>query len=315
MAAIDGTGGLKNLGQTYGTGSGGTLDKGSSVGGGVSSQDGVVPPGGGGTGNAALDQALNTLFPLPRNSSDTLNRLETTQNAPTVQEYEEALKTLLAAVRDPDMLAKLMVEMSSMSRQNALDARLAARSQARSELKGPAAETRESAQKMLISAVVGVALAVVGAVVAFSGAAKSMAATKSSASHTQDAMQANKIMDNAGDGLSDAGKLKLTHQASGSEALAKMSQAKADSLNMLTNAIGGLINAFKGMTEGTVSSEAKKDEAQGMELAAAAQDSQAFADMAKQFTDELQEMIRSAIQFLKDMHQVETDMMATASRL
>lgn len=314
MAGIDNTGGVRgffNMNQT-----GGTTAKdgtGQGVGGGVNGQGGEVPPG---TGTQfKIESMLANLFPQNQVTGDTRTKSLGKDDAATLKEFESALKTLLAAVRDPDMLSKLMVEMSSMSRQNALDARLNARSQARSELEGQAAETRESAQKMMISAIVGMVLAVVSAVISIAGAAKSISATKNTAGHVKDSIQANKIMDNAGDGLSDAGKMKLSHQAAGSEALGKISQAKADSMTQLTGALAGLSNAFKSMSEGILNSEAKKDEAQGQMLAAAAQDSQANADMAKQFMDELEEMIRTAIQFLKDMQQAETDMMATASRL
>lgn len=281
------------------------------AGSGVNSQGGPVPPS---SSDNRFSPSLSMLFDASSNRAGSEARLENSQNAPTLAEFESALKALLSSVRDPDMLAKLMIEMSSMSRQNALDARLQARSQARSELEGQAGETREAAQKMLVSAIVGLIMAVVSLAVSVVGAAMSGSASKDAASNSKDAIKANKLMDET-DNLTGADKLKLEHKASGSDSLARISNTKADSINQVTGALTGFANALKGALEGSLNASAKMDEADGQMLAAAAQDSQANADMAKQFMDELQELIRSALQFLKDMQQAETDMMATASRL
>jgi len=315
MASIDNLGRTSGITSTFGTGGTDQTSRGPGVGGGVSNQSGAIPPGdSGGTQNFS---ALANLFTASGSTGGGIARLDRTdpQQTLTLKEYEAALKTVLDAVRDPDVLAALLIEMTSMSRQNALDSRLQARSQARSELEGQAAETREAATKMLASAIVGMVISVVSAAIAIGGAAKSGGSIKESASHTKDAHQANKIMDSAEGGLSDAGKLKLTHQADNAGALARNAQLKGDLTTQLTGALTGLANAVKSLTEGSLGAASKMDDAQGQELAAAAQDTQANADVAKKIMDELEEMIKAAIQFLKEMAQAETDMMATASRL
>ncbi len=285
MATVDSTGKSYGTYGTYGTDQGGGTDKTSGPGKGQSVGSGVI---GGNTGNVPVGQGGGG-----------------------------SGGSQVSSVRDPDKLATLIMEFASMSRQNALDVRLAARAQARSELEGQASETREAAQKALIAAAVSFAFAVVSAVISIGSAVSSIGKIKEGLASTKDAIQTQKIADGiTGNGLGDlANKSKLNHIAEGMQKSGDAAIKLGDARSQLGQAISGLMNAVGKLSEGILQGMSKYDEARGQELAAAAQDSQANADFAKQFMDELQEMLNAAMQFLKEMAQAETDMMATASRL
>ena len=312
MMSIDGIGGSRGFGidqtNTGGRTEGPANTRG--VGGGVANSGGALPPGIADTVVASLTRA----FSPPEDTNAARTRLENSGQGKGAAEFEAALKDLLSAVRDPDMLGKLLIEMSSMSRQNALDARLAARSQARGELEAQAGQTREAAQKMLASAIVGAVVAVVSAVITIGGASKAAGQLKQSAMDSMKGVEINKIMDKT-KGLTENQTSKLTHMADATNSTAKIAQGKADIINQVTGALSNLFNAVKGLTEGTLNAAAKMSEATGQEFAASAQDSQANADLSKKFMDELEEMINTALKFIKELQQAETDMMATASRL
>lgn len=285
------------------------VGKAGSVGSGVTTSSGPLPPGGGGD---ALTSLLRAFTP-PSDPGAALNRLEGPDGDARAK-FEAALKDLLAAFKDPDLLSKLMLELGALTRQNALDARLSARDQARSELEAQAGQTREAAMKSLASAIVGTVIAVVSAAISIGGAMKGASQLKNSANAIKDGMQANKILDRSIE-ISDQAQQKLTNAANNASSMAKIAQGKAETISQLTSGLSGLTNALKGLVEGSLGAAAKMDEAKGQEFAAASQDSQANADMAKKFMDELEEMVRTAIQFIKELQQAEADMMATASRL
>lgn len=321
MATVDTTGKTFGTYGTYGTDQGGGTDKTSGPG---KSQN--VGPGllGGKSDNVPVGQnggttpgtQVPTFSTSPGNVGETAGRLES--NPPlTNEQLKEAIASLMSSVRDPDQLAKLIMEFASMARQNALDVRLAARAQARSELEGQANETREAAQKALIAAAVSFAFAVVSAVISIGSAVASIGKIKEGLSQTKDAIQTQKIADGiTGTGIGDlANKSKLNHVAEGLQKSGDGLIKLGDARSQLGQAISGLMNGIGKLSEGILQGMSKYDEAEGQELAAAAQDSQANADFAKQFMDELQEMLNAAMQFLKEMAQAETDMMATASRL
>jgi len=321
MATVDSTGKSYGTYGTYGTDQGGGTDKTSGPGKGQSVGSGVI---GGNTGNVPVGQGgggsggsqVPSFNTRSGDTGATSNRLES--NPPlTNEQLKQAIATLMSSVRDPDKLATLIMEFASMSRQNALDVRLAARAQARSELEGQASETREAAQKALIAAAVSFAFAVVSAVISIGSAVSSIGKIKEGLASTKDAIQTQKIADGiTGNGLGDlANKSKLNHIAEGMQKSGDAAIKLGDARSQLGQAISGLMNAVGKLSEGILQGMSKYDEARGQELAAAAQDSQANADFAKQFMDELQEMLNAAMQFLKEMAQAETDMMATASRL
>lgn len=251
----------------------------------------------------------------PANTDAATTRAEGALDNLSQAEIEDLAKKILSAFRDPDALGRLMVEFAAMSRQNALDERLSARASARAELEGQAGEMRSAAAKMMAAAIVSFVIAVVMAVVSVVSAVK---AVKSAAAAESQVKQS--IGDQAkADKFAAAGDTQkasqLSHSADAAKSQADLINRKAEAMNQLMNAVTGFLGGISKGIEGSLNAQAKIDEAKGVERSAAAQDAQAEADMAKKFMEELEELIRATIQFLKQMQDAEADMMATASRL
>jgi hypothetical protein len=226
---------------------------------------------------------------------------------------EERMSAFNSLVNDPDMLAELMIKFSTMGRQQALDARLAARAEARAQLEGQAGETRDAADKMKTGAWVSFALAAASALVSIGSAAsavKSLNSVKSLNKQTFDLdFQANAPMTNSAAKQGTAALSKNTgRQADAALQAMQIQTAGAQGLAKLSDA-GGQAGA------GHLQANAKKDEADGQMMAAAAQDSQAQADFAKQQMDDMKEMMKTAMEFIKELNRLETELMANFTRL
>lgn len=227
---------------------------------------------------------------------------------------EDRLKSLMSLVSDPDMLSKLMIDFANMSRQNALDSRLAAREQAKSDLMAAAGETREAAEKQLTGAIVSMVIAVVVAVVSVVAFVSSVGGAAKSFNQSKEAAQATKIADTAKASGSSAAP-KLGEAANVAGATAGQTSNNVQALNGLMQALGGLLNAASQGTSQIFQSQATVDQAEGQEMQALATEEQANADIAKKVVEDLEELVKSAIQFLKAIQDAETDLMATMTRV
>lgn len=206
-----------------------------------------------------------------------------------------------------DFLARVMIEQAAEQRKNALDSRLSAREQAKSELMNQAAkmekaaeESKSAAYQAMITTVVmsSVALAAstTGAVLGGLSAVKQGSAFK-------DAIASGKTIKEAATSAStglSAGWTKVGKAADGLGGAQQMGQ--------LGQAGGGYISA-----QGEAA--AKTLDAEGQREAARAQDSQTKADLSKDSQEALNQMIQSIIQFLKDLQEAKAEQMRTLTRV
>ncbi|WP_163850637.1 hypothetical protein [Pseudooceanicola aestuarii] len=285
------------------------------TGGGSSDYNGVIPDGQTGGATGAGGASMNRMAG-PESSGAAQNRLEAALATLTDEtaSLEEKLSVLLSVVRDPDVLSKLMIEFASMSRQNALDARLAAREQARGELEAQAGETRESAEKIIASAIVSLVVAVVSAVISIGAAIGAIGQMNKATGALKESVQTSNIAARAG-GDATRGGAELNNAAKLTANTAAEAGTMSQTINSLAPALNQLMGAIGGMISAHFQAEGKIDEAQGQELAAAATESQSNADFAKKFMEDLEEMIKSALAFLRELNNAETDMMASMTRV
>lgn len=260
----------------------------------------------------------------------------------TAMGEKEFLKALNSIAGSTDELAALLIKFANMSRQDALDQRLQSRAAARGDLEAQADETREAALKNLIGAVVSAAIAVVSAFISIKGATSSVKnsaqaydATKQSTAMNKtaddmkiDAAQTKKIATNAETSGSsaaptlkaDAKTSKLEADKVGQDATAKQAEAgekqvKAQAEGTRAQALTQALGAISQVAGKALEYSAALDQAEGQEKAAKAQDEQANSDIAKKFMDDIEEMVKSTMRFLKEMQTAETDLMANMTRV
>ncbi len=298
----------------------------------------------GGTEQTQVPRSTNPFAGVT--DSKTGARLE--DAAANLKDTMKTLNDLIKALRDPDQLATLLVEFTGLQRQQALDQRLASRDVAKAQLEGQAAETREAAVKEIAAAAVALVMAVVSFVVSVVGAVKMAGDVKDGIDAGKGAMEAEKKMGDLEKDVSDVGKQisevkklpdsdptkagKLDDLAKQQEDLttqlketkmeskslgrdAEASFKKADITMTYTRAIDGLVKGLGDAVSGTLRATAKFDDAQGQVLAANAEDTKADADALKSFMDAIDDLIRTALEFISKINDAEVELMASASRL
>ncbi len=243
------------------------------------------------------------------------------------EEMKQAFEKLLSSIGgSSDELAALLIKFANMGRQNALDQRLQARDAAKSDLEAQADNTREAALKNMIAGIAMAVVAVVAAVVSVFGAVKSVGQAKGAANMNKDAnamgkdaAQMSKISDRA-QGSTAAAKLK-TDAGTKSDAAdslkldAKTMETKAVASGTKYGAISGAVSAVGQAVQKGIEFDAANQTAEGQELAAEAQVEQSNSDLAKKVMDDLEELVKSTIRFLKEMQTAETDLMANMTRV
>lgn len=200
----------------------------------------------------------------------------------------DALKSLLGELGIGDDLSTLMVEFAAMGRQNALDQRLASREQAKSELLSQAATTRTAAVTQAIVAGLALAVSILSAGVSIGGA---KAASES----------ADEVADVVAKG-GDQAQLSMINTA------ATATQASNQATTQVISVVGQLAQGIGGVVSGNIQADGQVD-------AANAQMEQSNSDLAKKVMDDFEEIVRATIQFLKEMQQAETDLMASMTRV
>lgn len=200
----------------------------------------------------------------------------------------EALQSLLGELGIGTDLSELMVEFAAMGRQNALDQRLASREQAKDELMSQADTTRTAAVTQAIVAGVAFVASVASFGVSVGGA--------KAASKTADA-----VADAVASGGDQATLAALNTSAAATQA---SNQAATQAINMT----GQLAQGTGSVISGNVQADGQVD-------AANAQIEQSNSDLAKKVMDDFEEIVRATIQFLKEMQQAETDLMANMTRV
>lgn len=264
----------------------------------------------------SFEPTTSTTGPATRNTGQADNRLASTDRKldAALADLEKLIKTL-KGVED---LATILIDLASMQRQAALDQRLASREIAKSQLLGQAAETRQAAMKEIVAAVVSLVMSVVTAGITLTGAIKAGGKIKDAMGDLKDVAEKtsnmNKLIKNGVDEGSDAIKnIGAKIKSIGNDADVALRQA--ENITMKFNAISQMVNALGDAMAAMIRASGKMDEAQGQALAAEAQDTQAEGDAFKALMDGIDELIRTAIEFVKKMQDAEVELMATASRL
>lgn len=237
------------------------------------------------------------------------------------------VQTLAISGNALDFLARVMIEQSAEQRKDALNDRLAARSQAKSELLDQAGKLKDSAEKMSSSALTSMIVTVVMSAVAIAGSVASVVGTVGGAMKNASAMK---------EMTGDVGKLAPTmSKVDAGTAAAKMMKAGAftsDKVETLANSaqrfnvaaqVGSQVSQTANQIGGGVSNytstvgqaDAKNLEAQGSESAAKAQETQAIGDVRKEQQQALDQMVQSIIQFLKDLKEAKAQQMQALTRV
>lgn len=253
---------------------------------------------------------------VQQNTGMSSNRLA--DSNPKLAAALEDLNKLIKLVKGSTDIAAILIELASMQRQAALDQRVASRELAKAQLLGQAAETRQAAAKELVAAIVQMVVSIVAASITFAGAAGGAKEIKKAGTDLTEVANLtknmNKLIKNGVDEGSDFIS-KLGAKITDIGKSADLSLRKAENITMRFNAISQMVNALGEGIGGMLRASAKMDEAQGQELAAQSQDTQADGDVFKAFMESIDELIRTAIEFIKKMQDAEVELMATASRL
>jgi hypothetical protein len=202
-----------------------------------------------------------------------------------------------------DLLAKTMIEQAAQQRKDALASRLEAREQAKNQLLDQAGKMKEAAEKELSGALTAMITAIVIAVVTIAISTLSIAKAGSS----MDKVAKAGDMPKNPDGTLSAEATMLT-SAAGAQ------QQSATAWSSLSQALGGLGQGIGGYMKATADADAKKTEADGQIHAANAQYEQGQADIKKEIQDAVNDLIKSIIQFLKEIKDAEIQMMQAITR-
>lgn len=228
-----------------------------------------------------------------------------------------------------DFLARVMIEQASDQRKNALDNRLSAREQAKSELMGQAEKMQKAAEESSSAALNAMITTVVMSSVAFVASSAGavlggMSAVKQGAGF-KDALGGAKAA-----GLQDAGTKAAGIQNAATKPISIKDAATQAQLGMSSGMIKagkaadglggaqtlGQIGQSAGGYQSAMGEAASKTlDAEGQREAAKAQDSQARADVAKESQEALNQMMQSIIQFLKDLQEAKAEQMRTLTRV
>lgn len=316
-----GTTGLPGVGETSSPSS-----QGAAVGGGVGGGGGAVPDATFGGQIASLNTLLTEFQSEVANLPDVPGGLENglSEEQRSLLEGEIA-KLIGSLVGTFDDLSELLVKFAAMGRQNALDQRLEARDAAKGNMMGEAAEIREAAQKQITGAIISMVVAVVTAAISIAAAGLSI---QGAAGATKAAGKAGEVADEAAQAAKIAGRTggeagkhigrqadALNVQAQQLASQVQQISTKAQALSGIAQTISQLATSIAGGTKTILDSAAMVDQAEGKEMAAQAQEDQSNSDLAKKVMDDLEEMIRAAIQFLKEMQRAEVDLMANMTRV
>lgn len=263
-------------------------------------------------------------------STDTTKSITALDSAIEILESDtatpkEKLDALLSLIGDSNDIARLMIELASMGRENALSQRLQAREQARDNLELQAGEMRQAAEKQISAALTQMIVSIVVAVVAVVTAGISVRQAGQSASKsiqsTTEASKASTIGVQAKQATGDTA-VNLTKTAGNYNVDSTTLAASADKINKTsaafsagTQGITQAGNAAAGYAAALDNASATIDQAEGQEYAAASTVEQSNADIAKKVMEDFEELVKSAIAFLKAMQAAEVDLMANMTRV
>lgn len=241
----------------------------------------------------------------------------------TLDRYEAASAKLIAlfeSIDTGDTLGRLMVEMAGMQRKEALENRLLAREAAKGAMLDQAGKLQEAADKMRTGAIVALIITIVVAVI-------TVAASVASAKADMKGIKGQK-MDLEGQQLQSQGQhLKSTGDEALGTATEQAGLAKrmnAGDMNYdaaKSRLVGQMISSLGQTGQGIARSidtffqaDAKDKEAEGQVFAAMAEYLRGQADISKDVQNQMDELIKKVIDFLKQIKEAEVNQMAAVTR-
>lgn len=191
-------------------------------------------------------------------------------------------------------LGRALIEFAAEQRKNALDERMAAREAAKAELMSQAGKMEAAAEKMMTGAITNLVMGVAAGAISIAGGIASSVGSFAAIGKMSAAMK------------------------SGSDQAFKSAEALSTAFSGIGSAVrsgGDMIGAGGRGAEGITQAEAKKTEAEGSRDAADAQFQQQTADLKKDIQQQMDEMIKQIINFLKEMREAEVDAMRALTKV
>ncbi|MGR3483859.1 MAG: hypothetical protein ACU0BF_00800 [Paracoccaceae bacterium] len=249
-----------------------------------------------------------------------------------ISALQTTLEEVLSRVSNSSDLGKLLIEMASMGREQALDQRLAARDAAKADQLSQADATREAGQKAMQGALASMVVSAVSAGVTIGATAKSTAQSVEGLKMNKtaaiekggaeiDMIEAKQWQAKPDAIESELGGLMAENAIDRSTAATQLGK-EGDMLMqkgqaMMTNAqaMGQALNGVGGLASGSMQAQAANIEAEGQVDAANAQEEMSNVELAKKVMDDMSEMVRAALDFLRKMEQTEAEMMQNFTRV
>jgi hypothetical protein len=234
-----------------------------------------------------------------------------------------------------DDLVKILIQLAADQKKAALDERLNARESAKSSLidqagkqEEAASKTREGAIVSLVLTVVAAAITIVSSAASLKQAGGALKAAKESvaAANTVDtaAKTINKLTDVTGNivkgsegAVKAAAATKEAAQsvADASGTLASTLNARASSFSGIGNSVSSAVNQSGAATSSLLQADAKDLEAQGSRAAADAQEAQSLVEFKKEVQQNLEDLLKAVIQFIKALQDAKVEQLAATTRV
>ena len=240
---------------------------------------------------------------MPANIDSKLNDLETKASA---------ISSFLELATDINILGKLMIIHANEARKNAMDQRLEARDEAKTQLMAQAGQDHQAATDMRASAVVALVMSVVSIAISalsLGSAMKSTAAAGGKLNSLEKPVQSENMTPKEQVEFSNS-KMEYDHGIQEVTNLNSMSSIQLQQSQMIGN-IGQSLSGFA-TSEGQA--ESKEAQAKGEEYGALAQDAMAKGDMAKEVFQAADELVKQIINLLKDLKDSKAQEMAAITR-
>gem|GEM_PF-4415643 len=224
-----------------------------------------------------------------------------------------AISQFMGLATDINILSKLMIMHANESRKDAMNQRLAAREDAKTQLMAQAGQEHQAATDMRASAVVALVMSVVSVAISFVQMGAAGAATGKASAKLNELGDAPKMSENmTPEETANFNNDKATYD----RGMAKVTQLNNESTIAstkagMTNTLGQGLSSYAS-TEGQA--EAKEAQSQGDADGALAQDDMAKGDQAKEVFQAADDLVKQIINLLKDLKDSKAQEMASITR-
>ena len=256
----------------------------------------------------------------PANLDASLSKLEGAANT---------ISSFLGLATDINILGKLMIMHANEQRKNALDQRLEAREEAKTNLLNQAGQDMKAAGDMRSGAIASLVLSVVSAAVSIGMAgfsmSKSAGAAKELKGLSSEPLQAPKATEpqvkqpngKMSSGISERDQIEFdVAKQNRGEHLQRIGATNTEAQNLATmgQTLGGLGSSLANFANTEGQAESKEDSAIGEKDAAMAADANAQADMGKEVQQAADDMVKQIINLLKELKDSKAQEMQAITR-